>query len=357
MILGRGWMNAVVSVTPTSSVPHGPVSIRLISRPVFASRMRTPSVSVGAVGSTAGSMSQKRLVTTRVPSGVKNEWREVRSVRLVVDGPQLLVGLKVDDGDVVGGPAVGIGDDHQPTVRRQVRGEVTDRLHGGGPRPAVDDGICRGGPVERGLDLGVDRDQVAGGDREQLAQGRVLLQRRYGRGGQLGPPGGRRVVLRIQGGRLRLEGGRLRLRRPLFRERLLNGGVVGLLPGGVGLRQGDATGRDGDQEERARADEQAPEAAVDRPLVLHGALRGGSAVVEELALGRVEVGLVLGGPVERRGQACAPVEVGRLAAALLPVARRRPTRWSRSRRPAASSSSQPWSRGHSRRSASWATST
>ena len=67
-------MNAVVSVTATTSVPHGPVSIRLISRPVFASQMRTPRVSVGGGTGSSESVFQKRLEITRVPSGVKNSW-------------------------------------------------------------------------------------------------------------------------------------------------------------------------------------------------------------------------------------------------------------------------------------------
>ncbi len=70
------------------------------------------------------------------------------------------------------------------------------------------------------------------------------------------------------------------------------------------------------------ADEQAAETPVDRPLVLHRALRRASALLEELPLRRVEVGLVLGGPVERRRQAGAAVEVGGLTTALLPVADR-----------------------------------
>ena len=85
-------------------------------------------------------------------------------------------------------------------------------------------------------------------------------------------------------------------------------------------------------------------------------LAGGPALVQERALQRAELGLVVGGPVQRRREAGAAVELTRVAGAGVPCARGGAQAfWTR--RPSASSSSQPRNRGHSRSSASWATST
>ena len=64
-----------------------------------------------------------------------------------------------------------------------------------------------------------------------------------------------------------------------------------------------------------------------------------------------------GGPVKRGREASPAVELARIAAARIPLARRDRERDGAACRPSASSSSQPRSRGHSRSSASCATST
>ena len=71
----------------------------------------------------------------------------------------------------------------------------------------------------------------------------------------------------------------------------------------------------------------------------------------------VELGVVLGRPVERGGQPRAAVQAARVARVRLPGARGVARARRCTRRPSASSSSQPRSRGHSRSSASCATST
>ena len=70
-------------------------------------------------------------------------------------------------------------------------------------------------------------------------------------------------------------------------------------------------------------DEQRADAGEDRAQAALRAVRGGGALGEELALGRVEVRLVGARPLERRGEPRTPVELARVTAAGVPVARRR----------------------------------
>ena len=63
-----------------------------------------------------------------------------------------------------------------------------------------------------------------------------------------------------------------------------------------------------------------PQAAVRAPLALGLTLAGGPALVEEGALEIVELAFVVGGPVERRGESGAAIELGRVAAGVAPLA-------------------------------------
>jgi hypothetical protein len=67
------------------------------------------------------------------------------------------------------------------------------------------------------------------------------------------------------------------------------------------LVQRDRTGDHGEGQKRGDTREHHAQAAL-------GAPADASALVEERALGRVEIGIVVGGPVERRGQARAAVQ-------------------------------------------------
>ena len=113
--------------------------------------------------------------------------------------------------------------------------------------------------------------------------------------------------------------------------------------------------RDGARDHREH--QQRADAGEDRSQPPLRALARGPALSEERPLGRVEVGVVVGGPLERRRQARAAVELAGVAAACLPLACGGLRRCWCTRRPSASSSSHPRRRGHSRSSASCATST
>ena len=117
-------------------------------------------------------------------------------------------------------------------------------------------------------------------------------------------------------------GGCLRLRSCAVGLGFALAGEVGLLPGRVGLERGDPPGSKGDDEEHAGSGEEAPQPAIGPTFFLDFALGGDAAGLEELAFRRVQLDRVFGSPVECRAEACASVEIGRLAAALVPVARR-----------------------------------
>ena len=91
----------------------------------------------------------------------------------------------------------------------------------------------------------------------------------------------------------------------------------------LALRERDHPGDHGGGEQHADPGEQRPQAAVGAPLALRLALARGAALLEEGALELVRLALVLGGPLERRGEPGAAVELGGIAPGALPLARRR----------------------------------
>ena len=88
----------------------------------------------------------------------------------------------------------------------------------------------------------------------------------------------------------------------------------------LALGERDHPGDDGGGEQHADPGEQRPQAAVGAALALGLALARGPALVEELALELVQLGVVLGGPVERRGEPGAAVELGGIAPGVSPLA-------------------------------------
>ena len=88
----------------------------------------------------------------------------------------------------------------------------------------------------------------------------------------------------------------------------------------LALGERDHPGDDGGGEQHADPGEQRPQAAVGAALALGLALARRPALVEKGALELVELGVVLGGPVERRGEPGAAVELGGVALGVSPLA-------------------------------------
>ena len=89
----------------------------------------------------------------------------------------------------------------------------------------------------------------------------------------------------------------------------------------LALGDRDHPGDHGGREQHADAGEQRPKAADGAALALGLALARDLARVEELALELVQLGVVLGGPVERRGEPGAAVELGGIALGVAPLLR------------------------------------
>jgi hypothetical protein len=88
----------------------------------------------------------------------------------------------------------------------------------------------------------------------------------------------------------------------------------------LALGERDHPGDHGGGEQHADPGEQRPQAAVGAPLALGLTLAGGPALLEEGALELVQLGVVARRPVERRGEPGTPVELGRVAPGLAPLA-------------------------------------
>ena len=88
----------------------------------------------------------------------------------------------------------------------------------------------------------------------------------------------------------------------------------------LALGDRDHPGDHGGGEQHADPGEQRPQAAVGAALALGLALARRPALLEELALELVQLGVVLGGPVERRGEPGAAVELGGIAPGVSPLA-------------------------------------
>src|SRR5262245_33775832 len=88
----------------------------------------------------------------------------------------------------------------------------------------------------------------------------------------------------------------------------------------LALRYRDRPGDHGGGEQDADPGEQRPEAAVAAALALGLTLAGGPALLEEGALELVQLRVVARRPVERRGEASAAVELGRVAPGVAPLA-------------------------------------
>ena len=88
----------------------------------------------------------------------------------------------------------------------------------------------------------------------------------------------------------------------------------------LALGERDHPGDHGGGEQHADPGEQRPQAAVGAPLALGLTLAGGPALLEEGALELVELRVVARRPVERRGESGAPVELGRVAPGVAPLA-------------------------------------
>ena len=95
--------------------------------------------------------------------------------------------------------------------------------------------------------------------------------------------------------------------------------TVAALARALALGDRDHPGDHGGGEQHADAGEQRPQAPVGAALALGLALARRPALVEELALELVQLGVVLGGPVERRGEPGAAVELGGIALGVAPL--------------------------------------
>ncbi len=87
----------------------------------------------------------------------------------------------------------------------------------------------------------------------------------------------------------------------------------------LALRERDHPGGDRDREQHPDPGEQRPQPAVGALLALGPALACGPALLEEDALELVQLRVVLGGPLERRGESSAPVELGGIALGVTPL--------------------------------------
>ena len=88
----------------------------------------------------------------------------------------------------------------------------------------------------------------------------------------------------------------------------------------LALGERDHPGDDRGGEQHADPGEQRPQAAVGAPLALGLALARRPALVEEGALELVQLGVVARGPLERRGEPGAAVELGGIAPGASPLA-------------------------------------
>ena len=99
----------------------------------------------------------------------------------------------------------------------------------------------------------------------------------------------------------------------------LSVGDGGRVAGALALGDRDHPGDHRGGEQHADPGEQRPQPADGAALALGLALAGSPALLEERSLELVQLGVVLGGPVERRGQASAAVELGGVALGFSPV--------------------------------------
>ena len=206
-------------------------------------------------------------IASRLPSGV-GERHDPRAGIPGLDSGDASPYLRVEQEHVAGGVADG---------ERALIGAKRGRRYGfAGAAKHTDGGRAvqqRGAQVPARLRRVVERDGLAG---EQRAVQAVLGE------------GTRAEPLRVGRGRL--------------------------LARGSALLERDAPGDQREHQQRGDAGERGAQAAL-------GALGRGTAVVDEGALDRVELGLVPSRPVQRRRQARTAVQLARIAAAGIPLAR------------------------------------
>ena len=209
----------------------------------------------------------------RVASGVEGERPSFARQLVITDLP----------------PRLGVEDDHPPlSIAGRERASVRaqgERLRRA--RIAAQD-------AERGWAPQQRREQ-AGAGRERVVQGDARVGEHQ------------RLVEAVLGERLGPEP--------------LRGLRRGCATRALALGERDHPRDEGGGEQHADPGEQRSQAAIRPALALGVALARGPALLEELALELVQLGLVAGSPVERRGKPGAAVELGRIAVGGLPFRR------------------------------------